>query len=157
MIIKKQKDEKGEFVVLPENHNIKQYGEWIEIPEGLFLKNVNLVSVKTEIPERVDKELKKLCKKLKISQNEFVSVAIFNGIQEIYKYRGMFSRSKIIAMCIINEIERQKEKQIKSKNQNVTIHFRIGNKIFATEGNATFVREIDNPEDDLLISLRVEK
>lgn len=40
--MKKQKDEFGEFFILPANNNIGDYAEWEEVPEGLLLKNVKI-------------------------------------------------------------------------------------------------------------------
>lgn len=98
MIIKKQKDERGEFVILPENHNIKYYGEWIETPEGLLLKRVDAVNIE---------KIEKICKKLHISKLKFLRMALdhyFN--REGTEYFDFF-----IYEAIRYEIKRQKVKK----------------------------------------------
>ncbi len=41
MKVKKMRDENGEYVFLPKNHNIGDYAIWIKVPDGLLLKNSN--------------------------------------------------------------------------------------------------------------------
>lgn len=40
MLFKKQKDENGEYLILPHDNKIGEYATWEEVPEGLLLKSV---------------------------------------------------------------------------------------------------------------------
>lgn len=42
MIVKKQRDENGEYFILPEGHNIGDCAEWIETPFGMMLRKVEI-------------------------------------------------------------------------------------------------------------------